>query len=215
MAALYNALSRCTSAAGTICRRASQGGAEIASCTREIHSPSRAAQSRKLSAYTAPERWLCRSAPFGIPRRNMFSITGSSRMRSKCEAVRASAVSAPEVDWSAVCTGGMTQPPRMAVAVRSSRSLIKGMEKRHGIPCNTGSITCRFDQQLAEPGLRRLARRAAVPGHRHGCGEIDRQWHDLDLGGSGDLPGGALRHRGDEIGCRECNRQRQIGRDQE
>ena len=74
------------------------------------------------------------------------------------------------------------------------------------------SIARRFDQQLAEPGLRRFARRAAVPRHRHSRREIDRQRDNLDLGRGGDLPGGASRHRGDEIGCRERHRERQIGR---
>src|SRR5439155_2379471 len=143
----------------------------------------------------------------------MFSITGSSRMRSKYKAVRASAASAPEVDGSAVCTGGMTQPPGMAAA-RSS-SLIKGMKKRYGIPCDARSIARRFDQQLAEPDLRRFARCAAVPCHRYGRREIDRQRGDLDRGRGGDFPGGALWYRGHEIGCCERHRQRQIGRDEQ
>ena len=35
--------------------------------------------------------------------------------------------------------------------------------------------------------MRRFARRAAVPGHRHGHGEIDRERHDLNLGYRGDF----------------------------
>jgi hypothetical protein len=70
------------------------------------------------------------------------------------------------------------------------------------------------DQQRAEPGLGGVAGGAAVPGHRHGRGEIDRQRHDRDLGGRGDLPGGALRHRGDEVAGSERGGNREIARDQ-
>ena len=70
-----------------------------------------------------------------------------------------------------------------------------------------------LDQQRAEPGLGRLAGRAAVPGHRRGDREINRQRHDFDLGGGSDLLSGALRHRGDEIGGRERRWQRRGYRD--
>ena len=54
-----------------------------------------------------------------------------------------------------------------------------------------------------------------MPGHRHGHREIDRQRHDLDFGGGGDLAGDTPRHGRDEIGRCERDRQRQICSHQE
>src|SRR5450631_2153001 len=53
-----------------------QGGLANLSATGSTHSPSSPASWIKVSAYTAPERWTCRSAPLGNFSRNARSESG-------------------------------------------------------------------------------------------------------------------------------------------
>src|SRR6185503_10886186 len=76
----------------------SHGGNNNLKSFSSTHQPFSAAQSMYDSAYVAPERWLCKSAPFGIFFKKARSSRGSDFSLSKHCAVFCSGVG-PPVLW--------------------------------------------------------------------------------------------------------------------
>src|SRR5215472_2451331 len=72
------------------------------------HRPSSAAARIKDSAYTAPLRWLCRSAPLGIPTRKARNARGFLRAAARPSSARFSevvCVAEPDPFWADKETG--------------------------------------------------------------------------------------------------------------
>ena len=70
-----------------------QGGGVAVNVLVSMHSPSAAPHSIRRSVVTAPDRWLCRSAPFGISSRNPRRASPWARSEFKRDSTRVSRAS--------------------------------------------------------------------------------------------------------------------------